>query len=208
MTSLYRLRDTSGRLLYVGIAGNPGRRFEQHAGDKPWWGQVASITLEHHPDRGAALDAERHAIQTEAPAYNVIHNRSTPRMDTPMSQPETSNTNSLVGQLFHSLSEEGNVNWQGLVKGQVEPGVYLVETYSWINGCKYSNQLVKLEDMMGWIFYDTDEEMEFSYEHGAAKKHRADIRLEREERAAKLKAAGKTGWEPVDLRPFLEGEAS
>lgn len=61
-TTLYRLYDADGGLLYIGIAGNPGRRFEQHAGDKPWWGQVARTELAHYPTRAEALDAERAAI--------------------------------------------------------------------------------------------------------------------------------------------------
>lgn len=70
-TTLYRLHDAAGHLLYVGIGGNPGRRFEQHHGDKPWWGQVAHITLEHHPTRQAALTAELKAIRTENPRHNI-----------------------------------------------------------------------------------------------------------------------------------------
>ena len=38
-TCLYRVHDAQGGLLYVGIAGNPGRRFQEHAGTKPWWEQ-------------------------------------------------------------------------------------------------------------------------------------------------------------------------
>lgn len=72
-TTLYRLYDDAGDLLYVGIAGNPGRRFEQHAKDKPWWSEVASIDLEHHPDRTAAMEAERAAIQAEHPPHNIVH---------------------------------------------------------------------------------------------------------------------------------------
>lgn len=74
MTTLYRLRDHAGNLLYVGIAGNPGRRFEQHAGDKPWWGDVTTVTLEHYTDRATALEAERRTILAERPIHNVIHN--------------------------------------------------------------------------------------------------------------------------------------
>lgn len=70
-TTLYRLFDAAGVLLYVGIGGNPGRRFEQHRGDKLWWGQVARVTLEHHPTREAALAAELDAIQIEHPRHNI-----------------------------------------------------------------------------------------------------------------------------------------
>lgn len=70
-TSLYRLYDASDVLLYVGIAGNPGRRFEQHRGEKPWWGEVARIMLEHFPSREAALAAESKAIKADRPRYNI-----------------------------------------------------------------------------------------------------------------------------------------
>lgn len=71
-TTLYRLYNADGGLLYVGIAGNPGRRFEQHRQDKPWWGSVANIRLEHFPTRDAASEAELKAIRTERPAYNIV----------------------------------------------------------------------------------------------------------------------------------------
>ncbi|MDP4501032.1 GIY-YIG nuclease family protein [Nonomuraea turcica] len=70
-TTLYRLYDAADQLLYVGIGGNPGRRFEQHRSGKPWWGKVARVTLEHHPTRESALAAEVVAIQVERPRYNI-----------------------------------------------------------------------------------------------------------------------------------------
>lgn len=77
-TTLYRLYDERMRLLYVGIAGNPGRRFEQHAGDKPWWGDVAHVRTEHFDTRGDAERAEREAIRDEHPLYNIVHRKSDP----------------------------------------------------------------------------------------------------------------------------------
>lgn len=71
-TTLYRLFDQTGVLLYVGIAGNPGRRWEQHRADKPWWGDVATTRLEHFPTREAALSAELDAIRSENPRHNVV----------------------------------------------------------------------------------------------------------------------------------------
>jgi predicted GIY-YIG superfamily endonuclease len=70
-TSLYRLHDAQGGLLYIGIAGNPGRRFQEHAGTKPWWGQVSWVSIEHYETRTEAEAAETEAIQTERPKYNV-----------------------------------------------------------------------------------------------------------------------------------------
>jgi predicted GIY-YIG superfamily endonuclease len=70
-TSLYRLHDAQGGLLYVGIAGNPGRRFQEHAGTKAWWGQVRWVHLQHYPTRTEAEAAEITAIRTERPKHNV-----------------------------------------------------------------------------------------------------------------------------------------
>lgn len=72
-TTLYRLFGADDALLYVGISGSPGRRFEQHAASKAWWGRVATIRLEHHSTRAAAEAAERTAIAKEAPMFNQAH---------------------------------------------------------------------------------------------------------------------------------------
>ncbi|MFF0822499.1 GIY-YIG nuclease family protein [Micromonospora haikouensis] len=74
-TSLYRLLRADGQLLYVGISLNLGVRWKTHSGKKPDWSLVARAEVEHYPSRDAALDAERTAIQTERPIWNVVHNR-------------------------------------------------------------------------------------------------------------------------------------
>lgn len=81
-TTLYRFYDASDRLLYIGIAGNPGRRFNEHGKDKQWWDQVARSTMEHHPSRQAALHAEEQAIKDERPIHNVVHNTADHRSST------------------------------------------------------------------------------------------------------------------------------
>lgn len=70
-TTLYRLYSPTNALLYIGVGGNPGRRFQQHRGAKHWWGDIAHITLEHHPTREAAFAAETAAILTENPRHNI-----------------------------------------------------------------------------------------------------------------------------------------
>jgi hypothetical protein len=55
----------------VGIAGNPGRRLQEHAGTKAWWGQVSWVHVEHYPTRTEAEAAEITAIKSEWPKYNV-----------------------------------------------------------------------------------------------------------------------------------------
>lgn len=71
MTSIYRMFNAGGALLYVGQTGNLPTRLDTHRSKKPWWTEVASITVEHFVSRDAALDAERRAILRESPEYNV-----------------------------------------------------------------------------------------------------------------------------------------
>lgn len=74
MTTLYRLYDSHGDLLYVGIADNWPVRMKQHQADKAWWGEVASTKFDHFTDRASAEAAEREAIRQGEPRFNIIHN--------------------------------------------------------------------------------------------------------------------------------------
>lgn len=58
---------------------------------------------------------------------------------------------SLVGSYFHGDEEH---QWQGVIVAEPAPGVYLCEFGSWASGSSTSQQLVRLEDMAGWHFYD------------------------------------------------------
>lgn len=117
-TTLYRLFDAQGALLYVGVAGNAAA------------------------DREFASD-------------------------------------SLVGSFFHSTDPPG---WQGCVVAEPQPGLYLVELFSWFMGDSTEQVLVPVGQMTGWQFYDTAEWMTNVYEHGL--KQRWEIaRKERSEGA-------------------------
>ena len=73
---LYRLRGTSGVLLYVGITNNWPSRMKQHMADKPWWYEVAGVELVGVIGTRAQLESiERAVIKIEEPIYNVAHNR-------------------------------------------------------------------------------------------------------------------------------------
>ena len=72
--ALYRHYDKTGRLLYVGITNDPGRRWEQHRG-KAWWTEVVNTKIEHFPDRTSVLEAERRAIVSERPWWNISGNK-------------------------------------------------------------------------------------------------------------------------------------
>jgi predicted GIY-YIG superfamily endonuclease len=74
-TSLYRFYSGSGELLYIGITNRIPRRLNEHSDEKPWYHEVARITVEHLPDRRTALRAETHAIKNERPKFNIQHNQ-------------------------------------------------------------------------------------------------------------------------------------
>jgi len=72
-TAVYRLFDVDGVLLYVGISNHFGQRWERHAKVQPWWPEVQRQTVEWHPTRKDAADAETVAIKDEHPRFNVVH---------------------------------------------------------------------------------------------------------------------------------------
>jgi len=80
----------------------------------------------------------------------------------------------LVGKYFHSLNDEGKVQWQGRVIGPTSHGCYLVQLFSWLGGDPSNCCLVPFEDMGDWLFYACQEHMVFSYDHGQAMRLRCD----------------------------------
>jgi len=78
-------------------------------------------------------------------------------------------TDVLEGQFFHSVNEAGEVEWQGQVIGSPAPGWYLVQLFEWFCGEPNVRRLVQLQTMEHWLFYESDEAMCFSYEHGVAR---------------------------------------
>jgi hypothetical protein len=68
---VYRMFDTAGCLLYVGISLTVLQRMGQHKAGKIWWGDIARIDLTHYSDHETARAAERIAIRDEGPLYNI-----------------------------------------------------------------------------------------------------------------------------------------
>lgn len=172
--TLYRFYAADDTLLYIGLTVNPGRRMEKHAYDKPWWADVARIAMEQHPNLDALRAAERHAIETEKPLHNIRMNGGTPGRETsaPTAPSEPTAIDGLVGRWFHTwreprddepfeqLSRGGRVvQWQGEVLERVADDLYLVETYSWLDGSPYEQQIVSVHDMAAWTFYSSNVEM-------------------------------------------------
>lgn len=75
-TSLYRHFAADGSLLYVGISMSWPTRTKAHVRDSRWFDLVARVEIERFPTREDALEAERVAIKTERPQFNIIHNKS------------------------------------------------------------------------------------------------------------------------------------
>lgn len=70
---LYRFYDDEERLLYIGVTADPGRRMSAHSRGKPWWQSVRNITMQNFSTSADLMRAERQAIKTEDPIYNVVH---------------------------------------------------------------------------------------------------------------------------------------
>jgi DNA-binding transcriptional regulator YhcF (GntR family)/predicted GIY-YIG superfamily endonuclease len=73
-TALYRLFDSDGNLLYVGITNNPEYRFGQHRRTKPWWPQVDHNEIRWFDSLEEAAEAEKVTIAAEQPTHNVSAN--------------------------------------------------------------------------------------------------------------------------------------
>lgn len=71
--ALYRFFDSDRQLLYVGLTVDPGARWSSHCKEKPWWHEVDTVKVETFPTRDLVIKAEREAIETEHPRYNIVH---------------------------------------------------------------------------------------------------------------------------------------
>jgi len=90
-----------------------------------------------------------------------------------MTKPEMQKTKepqplSLVGRAFHTFEDrdgDRTIKYQGIVRGKITESVYLVQYFEWIMGEPSTLELVTLDGMMGWQFYEDTEHMGFWYEH-------------------------------------------
>jgi len=70
-TKLYRHYDADGVLLYVGITSNVEKRNAQHRRRSKWAALSDTVTVDVLESGQDARDAERQAISTELPLFNV-----------------------------------------------------------------------------------------------------------------------------------------
>lgn len=70
-TYVYRIFDKEGRLIYVGASANPEARLLAHKHTSWWYPQVGRIKIKVYRTRTEATDAEKLAIRSEFPRWNV-----------------------------------------------------------------------------------------------------------------------------------------
>ena len=71
MTELYRHFNDLNELLYVGISLNTFARLSQHKDHSHWFKKIERVTVNHFETREEARAAEREAIKTENPLFNI-----------------------------------------------------------------------------------------------------------------------------------------
>ena len=71
MQHLYRHFDKEGTLLYVGVSLSAVKRLGEHKQNARWFDLISRIEMEPFETRKEVLEAERIAILTENPKYNL-----------------------------------------------------------------------------------------------------------------------------------------
>ena len=74
-TTLYRHFNANGKLLYVGISLSALQRLSQHADHSDWYNKISRVEMEHFSDRPSAMAAEKKAVISEGPLYNIHHKK-------------------------------------------------------------------------------------------------------------------------------------
>lgn len=69
---VYRVWDVDQRLIYVGCTKDLFGRLRTHQYNSWWAYQAASVKAEVHPDKWAGLAAERCAIESGRPRWNLF----------------------------------------------------------------------------------------------------------------------------------------
>ena len=151
-TQMYRLYNADGTLLYVGISWSALSRITQHKTDKPWWTTVTRVDITTIPgDRAAAEAAERHAIHTQQPLHNVVHNRT--RTERPAVKTPYTTLNSIIGY-FVLIKERG---WQGRIVSVISDTYVVIDTFSWVDGFYYETRVCPIDEIVTWKLYDDED---------------------------------------------------
>ena len=117
MHAVYRMFDHAGRLMYIGMSGRAGRRFDQHA-EKRWFPLVSTITLEWHATHASAVLAEKRAIAAERPRYNIVGSPLAPRRATAAraSSPEMRPEATVLTAVLKVFGDASGLPWQTIAE--------------------------------------------------------------------------------------------
>src|SRR6267154_1953762 len=73
---LYRHFSKDGKLLYIGITTHESGRRKQHQVEAKWFAEIANVEVVEFETREQAAEAERAAIASEAPLFNIESRRT------------------------------------------------------------------------------------------------------------------------------------
>lgn len=131
-TALYRFYADDDALLYVGIAFTPKQRWINHASTKTWWPLVARREVTWYPNRTEAQDAERQAITSERPRYNIAGNGD------PKPAPPPVKKGLLEAHRAHQRAAKrrakARANLHHAVRESVASGQWKIEDLVWLTG--------------------------------------------------------------------------
>lgn len=71
----------------------------------------------------------------------------------------------LVDLWFHTFDNSGNIEKQGRVIGSATPEVYIIQHYDFVLGDPSHVRLVRLDEMLGWVFYFELDDMRDAWEN-------------------------------------------
>lgn len=77
-TALYRHYDKDDNLLYIGVSISSIGRYQSHRSQSHWAKDITTMTTEWFDSERLALRAEKKAIKSEKPIYNIVHNLDNP----------------------------------------------------------------------------------------------------------------------------------
>jgi excinuclease UvrABC nuclease subunit len=69
-TAVYRAYDHSGKILYVGVSDEPGKRFSKHEAAGLWFDRCRRLEIDWYDSRSEALMHEARLIHELQPKYN------------------------------------------------------------------------------------------------------------------------------------------
>lgn len=69
--AVYRIYNTDGEIIYVGVGYDPWKRLQGHLARASWAGSIHSYAADWFPSRALADQVEQALIRQERPIYNV-----------------------------------------------------------------------------------------------------------------------------------------